>query len=81
MSGTKPVKPSNIIARDFRGSRLYLESLHSSNGMRWTSNQRSAMRLDMDAALQVCERASREWGTKCAVLDSAGNLAQRVVQS
>ena len=76
MSGTKPVKPSNIIARDFRGARLYLESLHSSNGMCWTNNQRSAMRLDMGAALQVCERASREWGTKCAVLDSAGNLAQ-----
>ncbi len=80
MIGKQP-KPANIIAREFRGSRLYLESLHSSNGMRWTNNQRSAMRLEMGAALQVCEHASREWGTTCAVLDSAGNLAQRVPTS
>ena len=78
MSGTQPSKPSNIIAREFRGARLYLKSVHAGRGMRWLADKTKAAKFLMPEALTICERASREWGTQCAVLDSAGNLAQRI---
>ena len=77
MSGTKPSKPSNIIAREFRGVRLYLHSVHAGRGMHWLADKTKAAKFLMPEALTICDRASREWGTQCAVLDSAGNLAQR----
>ena len=78
MSGTQPSKPSNIIAREFRGARLYLKSVHAGRGMRWLADKTKAAKFLMPEALTICERASREWGIQCAVLDSAGNLAQRI---
>jgi hypothetical protein len=70
------MKPSNVVVRDFRGTRIYLESLHASKGMLWHTDQSRAMRFEHSDALRVCEKASREWGTKCAVLDMTGTLAQ-----
>ena len=78
MSGTQPTKPSNIIAREFRGARLYLHSVHAGRGMRWLADKTKAAKFLMPEALTICDRASREWGTQCAVLDTAGNLAQRI---
>ena len=77
MSGTKPSKPSNAIAREFRGVRLYLASVHPGRGMRWLANKTKAAKFLMPEALAICARASREWGTQCAVLDSHGNLGVR----
>ena len=77
MSGTQPSKPSNIIAREFRGVRLYLKSVHAGRGMRWLADKTKAAKFLMPEALTICERASGEWGTQCAVLDNAGNLAHR----
>jgi hypothetical protein len=76
MSGTKP---TNIIARDFRGSRLYLQSIHHGKGMRWHADIKQAMSFEMTEALTVCDRASRDWGAKCAVLDAQDNLITQVV--
>ena len=70
------MKPSNGIAIDFRGTRIYLESLHENKGMRWHTDQSRAMRFEHGDALRICEKASREWGTKCRVLDMAGAAAQ-----
>ena len=73
---TNGTKPTTIVVRAFRGQQLYLRSVHTGNGMHWTNDQARALKLDMDAALAVSERASREWGTQCAVEDSTGTLAR-----
>ena len=71
MSGTQPSKPSNIIAREFRGARLYLHSVHAGRGMRWLADKTKAAKFLMPEALTICDRASRKWGTQCAVLEFA----------
>ena len=81
MSGTKPPlsasRAMHIIVREFRGSRLYLASVAAHKGMHWTDDKAKSLKLTAEEALQISERASREWGAACAVLDSEGNLAQR----
>jgi hypothetical protein len=73
MLGTKPTV---LIVRDFRGSRLFLAEVTHGKGFRWISDSHKAMKFSAEEALAICERASREWGTQCAVLDTEGNLAQ-----
>lgn len=82
MSGTKP-SVLYIIARDFRGSRLYLAEKHGGNGFRWVdeASKATALRLGLDSAMDAVERASREYGAACAVLDEKGNLLQTATAS
>lgn len=75
MIGTKP--KDVLIVRDFRGTRLFLASLHINQGMRWTVDKAVAQRFQPDEALAVSERASREWGTKCAVIDATGTMLRK----
>lgn len=76
MIGKQP-KPANVVSRTLRNARLYLTSTHTNHGMRWHADAAQAMRLEMPDALALCERASKEWGVSCAVLDAQGNLATR----
>lgn len=79
MSGTKPINvPVAFIVRDFRGARLFLESVHRGNGFRWVADRSRACALEPSDALALCERASREYGAKCAVIDAQGNMAQPI---
>ena len=71
----------HIVTRDFRGIRLYLQDFaRSTSAWRWVSDQRKAQRMTLAAALDASERASREWGAHCAVMDAQGTLAQSAVQ-
>lgn len=74
MSGTKP---AHVVVRDFRGQRLYLAQLYTGRGGRWLADESKALKLPAEEALMACEAASRDWGAKCAVLDTSGTLATR----
>lgn len=63
-------KPALFVVRDFRGSRLYLQSQHAGNGMRWTTDAAKALALSTDDAMSAADRASREWGARCACVDT-----------
>jgi hypothetical protein len=79
MNGTKP---TNIVTREFRGARLYLQSNNrAARYWSWTADKAKAMRLFMNDALDSSERAAREWGAKCAVIDAQGNLAASDAQA
>lgn len=75
-NGKKPVLATFNVVRDFRGARLYLQGMFQGNGYRWIADQSRAQVFALDAAMQAVERASRDWGTACAVLDTNGQLAQ-----
>jgi hypothetical protein len=79
MRGKKPSKvetkkPSHIIVRSFRGSMLYLASVHGNKGMRWINDKKQARRLELDEARAIAKRASREWGTVATITDNDGNV-------
>lgn len=63
-------KPALFVVRDFRGSRLYLASQHHGHGMRWTTDAAKALALSTDDAMSAADRASREWGARCACVDT-----------
>ena len=69
MSGTKPI--THNVVRGFRGQLLYLVSLHANHGFRWVADRKQALALSTpEDALKIAERASREYGAKCTVVDS-----------
>ena len=81
MSGKPPITNLHIVTRDFRGSRLYLQTRHrGARYWRWTDDERTALPLDQAAALDASETASREYGAKCAVLNANGTFSKRAGQ-
>jgi hypothetical protein len=73
---------THIVARDFRGQRLYLQDFaRASSTWRWTNDRNKSQRLSLPAAMQASERASREWGAKCATLDVSGTVAKTSSQA
>lgn len=80
-TGKKPIAvPVAFVVRDFRGARLYLASIHTGNGMRWHSDKAQAMALEPGDALSIAERASKHWGTECAVIDAQGNMSRKAAE-
>jgi hypothetical protein len=71
MSGKRPSLGFQVV-RGFRGQMMYLVSTHTGNGFHWVADAKQGVVFDtVDAAHQAAERASREWGAKCTVVDTS----------
>lgn len=73
---------THIVARVFRGQRLYLQDFaRASSTWRWSNDSNKAQRLSLPAAMQAADRASREWGAKCACISVRGEVAKTSSQA
>ena len=68
----------HVISRSFRGVTLYLRTfIRATSGWRWTADRADALRFETHAeAFRLAERAAREWGAQCAVIDANAALTQ-----
>jgi hypothetical protein len=89
MNGTKPTigqymataDGSHIIVREFRGSQLALVEYDGRNGFVWRNvmlitDKAPALRYPHGIALRIADKASREYGARCATLAHDGTLTE-----
>lgn len=90
MNGTKPTmtatlatltaaQGTHIIVREFRGAQLVLVEYDGRTGYRWTNaigGHDKAAKYPQSLALHIAEKASREYGARCATLGADGTLTQ-----
>lgn len=68
-------KPTATIARDFRGSRLYLVRVtRAPKGYRWTADKAKALHFQPREAALLAREASRDYGAACTVTDTDGSV-------
>jgi hypothetical protein len=72
---------SHIIVREFRGAQLALVSYDGRGGFLWRNvmlidDKAPALRMPHAFALRLADKASREYGAKCATLSADGTLTQ-----
>ena len=67
----------SVISRSFRGATLYLTAHSGRTLFTWSADKSKAEPFETAAAaLAVADRAAREYGADCAVIDAPGNLIQ-----
>jgi len=68
----------HVISRGFRGATLYLVTMsRATKYWHWSADRTAALRFETHAAaLAAADRAAREYGAACAVVDPAGNIAE-----
>lgn len=76
MTGTKP-STGYTVRRAFRGSVLWLTHYEARPlSMQWSTRGERLKFESSAAALAAADKAAREYGAECAVLDPSGNLLQ-----
>lgn len=72
---------SHIVVREFRGAQLVLIAYDGRGGFLWrnvmlTDDKHKPLRMPHGFALRIADKASREYGAKCATLSADGTLTQ-----
>ncbi len=73
MTGKKPTILTAIVSRLFRDATLYLTRVtRAPKGFAWSATKTKAIKLEPRHATELAREASRDYGARCTVTDTAG---------